>query len=223
MDEYNVLDVPFEFETKGEKRVDDTGYFIGYASTFGGKPDSYGDVIAQGAFADSLGKNGANGLGVKMLWQHQTDKPIGVYTSLAENARGLRVEGQLALGTQLGREAYELMKMGALSSMSIGYNPIEWEDDSAKKTRLLKKVDLWEISLVTFPANTRATITHVKAVIEEAKNERELEEALREVGLSKSAALYIVKLCRPGLRREEGTATALKAIESALRQNAIRI
>ena len=201
---------PFEIN---QKDITETGIFEGFGSTFGGKPDSYGDVIVKGAFTETLKKGGRNGTGVAMLWQHRSDNPIGVYKSLAENDKGLKVAGQLALEVQQGKEAYILMKMGALNGLSIGWDLLRDKDGNRlddsfemsknNKIRYLKRLELYEISPVTFPANTRATITSVKAVIEEAKNIREFENALREEGnLSNQAAKYIASLCKPKLEKK---------------------
>ncbi len=213
MKEY--LDVEFKKED-----VNDDGTFSGFGSTFGGRPDSHGDIIAQGAFSDTLNSGGRNGFGVAMLWQHNSDQVPGIWTSMAENKKGLKVEGQLALATQLGKEAHELMKMGAVKGLSIGFDIAEdgSEFDDKKKARILKKLNLWEISLVTFPANTRAQITNVKA-FEQAKTPRELEALLRDSGLSKQAAQNIVKLCKPSLRDSAGWGKALKLIDKVKEQN----
>lgn len=203
------------FDVKAED-IDTQGFFKGYASTFGGPPDAYGDIIEEGAFAQSLTKGGRNGTGVRMLWQHDPKQPIGVWRELAENKKGLKVTGQLAIETQLGHDAYVLMKMGALDGLSIGYDVVEYEIDGKREQRLLKKVNLWEISPVTFPANTRSTITNVKGMIEEADNERDLERALREAGLSINAAKYVVKLARPSLREAKAERSPLVQLEKQL-------
>lgn len=195
MKEY--LDVDFEIKSED---VQEDGIFVGYGSTFGGAPDSYGDIIKQGAFLESLNKGGRNGYGIAMLWQHKADKIPGKWISLEENSKGLKVKGQLALNTQLGKEAYELLKMGAIQGLSIGFNVSKDGSvfDSKKRTRTITKANLWEISLVTFPANIRAKINSVKA-LEEITSERELEAFLRESGLSKQVSLVIVKMCKPYL------------------------
>jgi len=190
----------FPFEIKSDD-IQESGIFKGYGSMFGGEPDSYGDIVMKGAFMDSLSKGGRNGTGVAMLWQHDPSKPLGVWNQIEEDKKGLYVEGQLAINTQLGKEAYELMKMGAVRGLSIGYqlNKDGYEMDKENKVRKLKNIDLWEISPVTFPASTRAQITGVKAMIEGAKNERELEAVLRDAGLSKRDALYIVSHMKTSL------------------------
>lgn len=185
----------FELKTEGSE----AGIFTGYGSTFGGNPDSYGDIVAPGAFTKTISKGGRNGNGVAMLWQHDFSRPIGTYLEMVEDSKGLKVRGQLAINSTDGGDMFELMKIEAVKGLSIGYDPIDYERDEKNKTRTLKEVSVWEISPVTFPANTRATITGVKSIIEEANDERELERGLRESGLSKSAANYIVSLCKEKL------------------------
>ena len=193
------MDLPFEI--KVDDLDEQTGIFKGYGSTFGGKPDSYGDVIVEGAFRESLEAGGRNGFGVGMLWQHDPRQPIGTWLELEENKKGLRVVGKLTKGVKQSDEALLLMKDGALRGLSIGYDldkgGYEWDDE--KKIRYLKKINLWEISPVTFPANTHAQITTVKA-IEQATTERELERALRDAGLSQKEALIMVNRSKPYLR-----------------------
>lgn len=181
--------------------VTNTGSFHGYASTFGGEPDSYGDVVAKGAFKNSIAKGGRNRNGIALLWNHRSDDPLGIWKSLIEDSKGLDVHGQLAMDTQIGREKHILMKMGAIKGLSIGYNTISYEYDEKKEIRTLKEVDLWEISLVTFPANVHATIQGVKA-FEEASTIREFERAMRDAGLSARQTKYIISLCRDSFERE---------------------
>jgi len=206
----------FGFELKQDSITDD-GVFEGYASTFGGEPDSYGDIVMPGAFSKTLAEGGKTGFGVAMLWQHDSRKPLGVWLSLIEDKKGLAVQGQLAR-TQLGQEARELMKMGALKGLSFGYDVIDSAreiNDDDQRIRYLKELALWEVSPVTFPANTRSNITVVKA-IEEASTERELETALREAGLSKKTAQYVVTLCKPSLRESGKADGSLSAVLTAL-------
>ena len=201
MADKDYLDIPFEVKVDD---VEETGLFRGYGSTFGGKPDAYGDVVMPGAFSKSLEAGGHNGTGVAMLWHHDSREPIGNWLELAEDKKGLKVVGQLIREVPTGDKAYQLLKRKALNFMSIGYDSIVKEYDDRKKIRYLKEVDLWEISLVTFPANLRARITVVK-MIEEAKTIREIEDALRESGhMSRSEAQQIIKVCKASLR-DSGT------------------
>jgi len=185
----------FELKTEGS----DIGIFTGYGSTFGGQPDSYGDIVEKGAFLNTIKKGGRNGTGVAMLWQHSFDRPIGTWSEMDEDSKGLKVRGQLAIKSTDGSDMFELMKIKAVKSLSIGYDTVSYETDEKKQIRNLKEVNLWEISPVVFPANTRATITNVKSMIEDANNERELEHSLRDAGLSNSASKFIVSLCKDKL------------------------
>ena len=126
-----------------------------------------------------------------------------MWENLQEDKSGLRVEGQIVLETAQGKDAHALLKAKVVKSLSIGFNAIDFEIDQKKQIRFLKEVDLWEISLVTFPADSNANIFSVKSQIEEAKTERDLERALRDAGLSKSSALYVVSLCRSTLRESK--------------------
>ena len=195
------LDFPFEVKAADIK---EDGSFRGYASLFNRKPDAYGDIVSKGAFLDTIAKGGRNGTGVALLWQHDVKQIPGVWTSLREDSKGLVSEGRLAINTTLGKDTHEILKLAAevgtfKLGQSIGYDAIEYEDDEKKKTRDLKKIELWEISLVTFPAKLGANVLTVKS-IEGAETPRELEDLLREAGLSNSIAKYLVKLCRPSLR-----------------------
>ncbi len=176
---------PFEM-----KSLKSDGTFTGYGSVFGVE-DSYGDVVQPGAFKASLEAWKAKGQLPALLWQHRSDSPIGVWRSMAEDSHGLLVEGELALKTQQGTEAYELLKLGAIRGLSIGYaipkGGGEW--DPKTEQFLLKQVDLWETSLVTFPANEDAQVETVKSILDSPKN---LERFLREAGLPRSVAKALV-------------------------------
>ncbi|MGI9359503.1 MAG: HK97 family phage prohead protease [Paracoccaceae bacterium] len=177
------IDVAFEYKT--DKDEEEQGVFSGYGSVFGNK-DLGNDIVVEGAFAKSIGRKGAKA--VKLLYQHKQDEPIGVFDEIIEDNRGLKVKGRLAMGTQRGREVYELMKMGALDGLSIGYkvDPKSIEYDDKGKRRYLKSVDLMEISAVTFPMNPRARVQAVKGT---DRTIREWEEVLRDVGnLSRNEA-----------------------------------
>lgn len=164
------------FELKREP--DSDGVFEGYASVFG-VVDNGMDVVAPGAFTKTLGKRK-----VKMLWQHDSSQPIGVWESIAEDERGLRVKGRILKDVQKGAEAIALMKAGALDSMSIGYRTIAASDEGGGRIRKLLEVDLFEVSLVTFPMLDDAKVTAIKSI----KTIRDFEKALRDVGFSQSEA-----------------------------------
>jgi uncharacterized protein len=140
------------------KSLNEQGQFSGYASIFG-IVDSQNDLVLEGAFAETL-EEGAQD--IKLLWQHDFNEPIGVFTAVREDARGLYVEGKLLLEVQRAREAHALLKAGAIAGLSIGYTPVKYRTDPKSGVRLLEEVALYEISLVTFPANGKATVQAVK-------------------------------------------------------------
>ena len=190
VEDYNTQTVPFEFKAINSEDDEEKGMFEGYGSIFGNK-DLGNDVVEAGAFSKSLRKRKPNQ--VKLLWQHKQDQPIGVFEKITEDGDGLQVKGRLALGTQQGREAFELMKMGALDGLSIGYkaDPDKQSYDERRRRRMLKEVDLMEISLVTFPMNPKARVTMVKAC---DKTIRDWETFLREEGeMSRSEAKVCAK------------------------------
>jgi len=184
--ETGYIDCEADLELKAYDDDEDDknkGMFEGYASVFGNK-DLGNDVVVNGAFRKSLRAKGARK--IKMLFQHDTKEPIGVYTQIKEDGNGLYVKGQLAMNTQKGREVYELMKMGAIDGLSVGYrvDAKGYSYDERGKKRMLKEVDLMEISAVTFPMNPKARISAVKA---EDRSVRDWEAFLRdEGGLSRS-------------------------------------
>jgi HK97 family phage prohead protease len=168
---------PFEVkEAPGE-----TGVFEGYASVFGVQ-DLGRDTVMPGAFAKSL----ASGRKVKMLWQHDQGQPIGVFDHLAEDSKGLFVRGQLAMGVQRAREAKELIGMGAMGGLSIGYRTVK-AVAGADRSRKLVELDLHEISVVTMPMLPEAQITGIKSA-DQITTEREFEAFLRDAGWSRKEA-----------------------------------
>jgi HK97 family phage prohead protease len=178
---HDRLDVPFKI-----KAVSEDGLFSGYGSVFG-VIDSYKEVVAPGAFSESLSQRTP-----ALLWQHRSGEPIGVYSALREDQTGLYVEGKLALKTARGAEAYELLKMGAISGLSIGFVTRDDSYDRVTGIRTLKKVDLWEVSLVTFPANDAARVSGVKS-IDTIESLADAEAFLREAGgLSRREATALV-------------------------------
>ncbi len=140
------------------KQLSDSGCFSGYASVFG-VIDRDGEIVAKGAFADGLDDVAA----IKMLWQHDPAQPIGLFDHIAENAHGLFVRGRLLMDVARAREAHALMRAGAIDGLSIGFRVREEERDATTGARIILKADLWEISLVTFPANPEARIRSFKS------------------------------------------------------------
>ena len=197
-----------------ELKADEAGVIEGYGSIFG-NVDSYGDVVAKGAFTRTIADAKESGRMPAMLWQHSADEPIGVWTAMREDDRGLYVKGKLA-DTQRGREALALIKMGALSGLSIGYSTVAADYDTSKDIRVLTDVDLWEVSPVTFPANDKARITSAKSA--DIKTRRDFEGFLRDAGFSRTDAKRIAAHGFDAEQRDADDVSdddLLKAIEAA--------
>jgi HK97 family phage prohead protease len=191
------------------KAVSDAGVIEGYASVFGGAPDSYGDIIAPGCFAETLAKHRREGTSPLMLWGHDsTQPPIGNWTDLAEDGKGLWVKGDLDLDDPMGIRVHRALKRKAMKGLSIGYETLDSENDPKRPgVRILKSVDLWEVSPVNFPAQRRAAVDNVKSYTSGGglPSLPEFEEFLREAGFSKSQAKAIAgKGLAPLIRCEAG-------------------
>jgi len=130
----------------------------GYASLFWTR-DLNDDVAAAGAFAGSLAKTGAGG--VRMLCQHESDRPVGVWDEIAEDARGLFVRGRILDITPQGRMCAALVRAGAMDGLSIGFRTVKARPDETGRLRVLTEVALWEVSVVTFPMLPEARISRV--------------------------------------------------------------
>jgi len=175
-----------KFATFGEAlSVTDDAGIEGYASLFG-QADQGGDVVQKGAYSQSIRALGAAGQRVKMLWQHDPSQPIGVWDEVREDARGLWVKGRLLDSTQKGREAAALIAAGAIDGLSIGYRTRK-AGKNDKGQRLLTELELWEVSLVTFPMLPSARVA--------AKgDEPGAEAALREmVAVLRGARLELAR------------------------------
>jgi len=170
------------------KALGDAGTFEGYASVFGAV-DSYADVVLAGAFDRSLRESQDRGRMPALLWQHDPATPIGVWEDMREDETGLLVRGRIA-DTSQGRDAYALLKMGALSGLSIGFRTVKARINKASQVRELLDLDLVETSLVTFPASDAARVESVKATDWDV---REWEVRLREaLGLSRAQANVVI-------------------------------
>lgn len=210
-----TLDFACELKANG-----DTGTFEGYGSVFS-ITDRGGDIVAPGAFADTLAAAKTAGRMPAMLWQHRQAEPIGVYTSMEEDSVGLKVSGKLALKTARGAEAYELMKMGAITGLSIGYKVRDDSWDRVTGVRTIKKADLFELSLVTIPMNDASRVSAVKT-IEELDSLSEIERHLRDAcGLSKSEATALVSRVKSVISRSDSGEGELAALAAALQARGV--
>lgn len=161
----------------GELALRDGAVIAGHASLFGAA-DQGGDVVQRGAYSASLGRLKREGIGVKMLWQHDPARPIGVWDEVVEDERGLFVKGRLLLEVQAAREAHALLQAGAIDGLSIGYRTIRAEK-GAGGHRLLHEIELWEVSLVTFPMLAQARVQTAEAEQAEADLAQTLAETFR--------------------------------------------
>lgn len=175
----------------------ETGEVAGYASVFDVR-DAQKSAVLPGAFQKSLAAWRDRGRSPPMLWAHDPEQPIGVWTSLAEDRRGLKVTGTINLDVEQGRETWALVKQRAVTGLSIGFTVVEEGYDKANDLRLLKEVDLWEISVVVFPANPE---THLEPV--RFSDRSAYERFLRQHGVAKAAARKLAAGGWPALAKPE--------------------
>ena len=196
------------------KSVDSTGVFEGYASLFN-RQDLGRDVVLPGAFRETLRKRGA--AGVRMLFQHDPNQPIGIWQKIHEDARGLFVRGRIMTDVAKGREVLSLMREGALDGLSIGFRAEHGERSKQTGVRRLRKVDLWEISVVTFPMLPGARVSRVKSVgtKRSTPTPREFERWLtHDAGLSRSQARAVMRDGLKGLdpMRDAGAGSTMQRL-----------
>ncbi|WP_411033833.1 HK97 family phage prohead protease [Shinella sp. BYT-45] len=202
----------FDLEVKA---VGDDGSFSGYGSVFG-VVDSYKEVVAPGAFSESLAELAAKGRPIPVLWQHQGSAPIGVWDTLEEDEKGLHGTGTLLVEhVALAREAQALMKARAVTGLSIGYWVRESSYDEKTGIRTLTRLDLVEVSIVTFPANDEARIDAIKMKLAhgELPTITEFERFLREAGFSKTKAAVVANRGLAHLLRSESGSAGEKRAE----------
>ena len=201
----------------------ESGTIEGYAATFGGM-DHGGDTIAHGAFKDSLEAHRSAGTSPAMLWHHLHAEPIGKWTAMGEDARGLRVRGTLNRQTVAGQKAHAHIKNGDATGLSIGFVAAPGGASRTPKGRTLTKVHLHEASVVTVPMDSRARITEVKSLASRS----ELEDMLLEGGLPKGAARKIAAAGWPALSSEPEPSPstenpALSLVLKALDRNLVEL
>lgn len=187
----NYLTKSIELEVKS---LSDKGTFSGYGSVFN-VVDKGGDIVAPGAFSESLAKWKSSGRQVPMLWQHQTDQPIGAWPDLKEDDHGLLgTDAELWLeDAPYARLAMRGMKAKAITGLSIGYRVKDYSVNQETGVYTLQKLDLVEISVVTNPMNDDARVASVKSMLEAGRlpSMAEFEKLLREAGFSKTQATAI--------------------------------
>ncbi len=205
LDFATVLDREVKFAPADLTSVEADGTFTGYASLFGIE-DLGRDVVEPGAFAASLAARGAGG--IKMLYQHDPAEPIGAWLEIAEDAKGLRVRGRLMPDVARAREVLALMREGVLDGLSIGFRTVKGRTDAATGARRLVEVDLWEISIVTFPMLPGARVASVKAADRRALPTRRAFERwlTRDAGLTRKEARALLRSGYDALHRTQDAA-----------------
>ena len=198
--------------------VDRDGTFSGYASVFG-RVDLGREIVERGAFVESIDRRGAGG--IRMLFQHDPAQPIGTWQQIKEDARGLYVVGRLAPGVSKASEVLELMRNKAIDGLSIGFRTIQSTKDARTGVRHIRKADLWEISVVTFPMNPEARVERVKGY-PGLPSTRDFERwLLRDAGLTRSEAKTVIAKGFAYLQRERDAATTMPPqLAEAIRQAA---
>ena len=188
------------------KAVKEDGFFSGYGSVFGNL-DWYNDIVLSGAFKKTLSKWASKGKMPPVLWNHNSSEPIGVYTNIYEDEKGLFVEGRLLIDdVPRAKSTHALLKAGAIDGLSIGYSTVKSSYNENTDVRELIELDLSEISIVTTPANEKTLITSVKSKLDEGELPTlpEFEKFLRESGFSKSQATAIASRGLRNLLSESG-------------------
>lgn len=191
-----------KFTSLDFKRAEADGSFEGYASLFN-REDLGRDVVLPGAFRESLAVRGSRG--IKLLFQHDANQPIGVWTAIEEDSRGLYAQGRLMRDVAKAREVMALMRAGALDGLSIGFKTVKAQRDRTTGVRRIAKIDLWEISIVTFPLlpEARITSTKTKPFASAPPTEREFERWLtRDAGLTRSEARALMRSGLAGLKAQ---------------------
>lgn len=206
----------FAFELKGD--VGDTGEFEGYGSTFG-NVDLGDDVVARGAFAQTIADHVKSGTMPAMFFSHDMNEPIGDWLHMEEDARGLRMAGKLWLGKGITKaeQAYMMLKSKSPKGLSIGYITRDSSIDK-KGVRTLLDVDLKEVSPTSFPMNPKAVATSVKATkLPDVYTKRDLESYLRDAGMSISQAKALLASGWKGIDPRDAEDDVLKSYQTTLR------
>lgn len=192
-----TLTVPLEIKSLENRE------FEGHGSIFGNE-DLGGDVVLPGAFKRSLKQHAKAGSKPQMFWMHDPSRVPGKWLDMREDDNGLHVKGVLA-DTPLGDEIRTLLKMDAVRGLSIGYQTLDQDYDSEGR-RLLKELELWEVSVVSLPMNPLAQVAHAKSQLsgagEYVPTSREFERTLRDVGCSQRVAKTIISKVYEGQERD---------------------
>lgn len=234
---YVTKDLSVKFEIKADHEDDDFVFIKGIASSFG-NTDRTGDIIEPGAFKKTIKLMKSGERKVAFLNQHRMDQPIGVVDTLKEVGLTMVFEGRLARENSIVKDMLPLLKMGALHSVSIGFNIVESEMDE-DGIRTIKEVDLWELSIVTIPANEKAKITSVKndeenpvdkdeKIIDAEKAEsigtkKEYEQMLKYTGMfTKKATMYLASKFTENSKRSDSAEGDKKRSDSVSNEDVVK-
>lgn len=221
-EEFKRVNYPAAYDVE---TIEQDGTFVGYGSVFD-NIDLDRDIVVRGAFKKSLGEWKKKKMLPPVVWQHRFDEPLGPHLDMHEDDTGLALKGLLLVeDVQKAREARALMKHKAVNGLSIGFITRNSKPDRERNVRLITEVELLEVSIVTMASNQEARILDVKGQsvtvenLESLSTVQELEEILREVGFSRSAAKMFMAKCKT--QREAGDGDAMKrlfeSIDSATR------
>jgi len=194
------------------KETDDTGMIVGYGSIFN-NVDQGGDIVAPGAFKASLKARGMPA----MLWSHNAfTLPVGKWHDATEDKKGLRLEGELFIDTEVGKHLHTALAAKAVTGLSIGYVPVKSELDDDDDVRTLKEVDLFEVSFVNFPMNESARVEAVKARLGkgELPTKRMLEVILRDAGFTREQSKALIAHGYGGLTARDDDREAWNELET---------
>lgn len=205
------------------KELGDTGTFRGYGGVFN-NIDYDRDIILPGAFKKTLAEWRKKKRLPPVLWQHDTREPLGPYTKMEEDSTGLAVEGLLLVDdVRRAKEARALMMHKAIDGLSIGYITRNAKPNRADNTRMITEVELLEVSIVTMPANPKATVLDAKGRelidvddISKIVSLKEMEEILRDAGFSRAAATMFVAKCKKQGEPADGTKSAAAKLLATL-------
>lgn len=202
-----------------EVKASGQGVVEGLASVFNGPPDSFGDVVAPGAFAKSIASHRAEKTSPLMLWAHDTARPVGRWTDVSEKRDGLHVRGLMNLKTTAGRDAWEHVRAGDVRGLSIGFRVPEGGAKFSGDKRHVSEVELLEVSLVAMPAQPLARVTETRSV----RNRAEFRDLLRATGLPRRAAEKLASGGWPALAGETPQESETREIARQMRELAARI
>lgn len=197
-----ILHKQIDLEAADFKFDAETGVIEGYASVFDGV-DAYGDTVIRGAFKRTLKERSR---GIKMRFNHFS-QVVGKWLDVHETQKGLKVKGQLTPGHSLANDVLASLKHQAIDGLSIGYIPIEAEDNE-HGGKDLKDIELIEISVVEEPADEKARVVAVKSDIDHAESIKDIERVLRDAGFSRDAATALVSRMKSLVHGDRETKTA---------------